>query len=316
MYTHDNFQKVKAELEESRRRARAEAESRSLALGKISPEIADIDAELRGTGMLIFRTACEGGDINPIKERNLTLNERRRGIIRSLGYPEDYTEPKYSCRICSDVGFIDGVKMCKCFKERLITLNIASSGMGNLIAKQSFDNFDLEWYHTDEELYQRMASNLASAKKYAEHFSTDRGNLLLLGPTGTGKTHLSTAIAREIIKNGFSVLYDSVENILVTFENDRFKSGYAPSEPKGDKYLECDLLIMDDLGTEFNNQFSATSLYNIINTRQNKGLATIISTNLTAKELASRYDGRIYSRIGGSDYQVIMFGGRDHRIFG
>ncbi len=316
MYTYDNFQRVKEELEASRRRARAEAEERSASLAEKSPEIAAIDEELRGTGMLIFKTACSGGDIEPIKERNVKLNRRRREIMLSLGYPEDYTEPKYSCPVCSDVGFIDGVKICGCFRERLFTLNVASSGMGNLITKQSFDNFDLEWYRGDDEVYNRMAATLTSAKKYVEDFPTARGNLLLLGNTGTGKTHISTSIAREIISRGYSVLYDSAENILTDFEADKFKSGYGPYEPKSDKYMECDLLIIDDLGTEFSSQFSTVALLNLINTRQNKGLATIISTNLSPEDLAARYDGRIYSRIVGSDYQILAFVGRDRRLFG
>ena len=315
MYTYDNFQKVKEELEESRRRARAEADARSAALAGISTEIAAIDEELRGTGMLIFKTACAGGDIAPIKERNLKLNQKRREIVKSLGYPEDYTEPKYSCALCSDVGFIDGVRLCNCFKERLVTLNIASSGIGNLITKQSFDNFDLEWYREKEEVYNRMSSTLEAAKKYVSDFPANRGNLLLLGSTGTGKTHISTSIAREIIAKGFSVLYDSAENILLDFEADRFKSGYGPHDSKSDKYTECDLLIIDDLGTEFSSQFSTVALLNLINTRQNKGLATIISTNLSAEDLVNRYDGRIYSRIAGSDYQILIFSGRDHRLY-
>ena len=147
MYTYDNFHIVKEEIEASRLRARTEAEERSRSLGLVSPEIAAIDEELRGTGMAVFKIACEGGDISAVKERNASLNERRREIIRSLGYPDDYTEPRYSCPICSDTGFVDGVRMCSCFRERLVTLNIASSGMGKLIEKQSFDNFDLDWQH-------------------------------------------------------------------------------------------------------------------------------------------------------------------------
>ena len=315
MYTYDNFHKVKEEIEASRLRALSEAEGRSLALGEISPEIAAIDEELRGTGMAVFKIACEGGDISVIKERNARLNARRREIILSLGYPEDYTEPKYSCPICADTGFIDGVRTCSCFKERLITLNVASSGMGRLIEKQSFDNFDLEWYKSDEAVYERMRSNLKDAKRYAESFSGKGENLLIVGGTGTGKTHITTAIAKVVISKGYSVIYDSAENIISDFESDKFKSGYSQKEPISDKYLDCDLLIIDDLGTEFQSQFSLVCLYNLINTRQNKGLSTIISTNLDSKKLAERYDGRIYSRIAGNDYQILVFGGNNHRLF-
>ena len=315
MYTYDNFHKVKEEIEASRLRARAEAEARSARLAEISPEIAAIDEELRSTGMVIFKIACEGGDISAIRERNLALNQKRREITLALGYPADYTEPKYACPICSDTGFIDGVKLCSCFREKLITLNIASSGMGRLMEKQSFDNFDLNWYAGDESLYSKMKSNFDSARHYAESFSQCGGNMLIMGGTGTGKTHITTAIARVVISQGCSVIYDSIENIIADFEEDKFKSGYTQKEPKAAKYMECDLLIIDDLGTEFSSQFSASCLYNLVNTRQNKGLSTIISTNLSPKDLAERYDGRIYSRIAGNDYQVLIFGGKNHRLF-
>lgn len=314
MYTYDNFHKVKEEIEAKRLRALAEAEGRSLALAEISPEIAAIDEELRRASMLIFKTACEGGDISALRDRNLALNKRRREIIVSLGYPEDYTEPKYSCSVCSDTGFIDGVRTCSCFKERLITLNIESSGMGRLIEKQSFDNFDLDWYKDDEEVYERMKSNLEAAKEYAEGFSERGGNLLIVGGTGTGKTHITTSIAKVIISQGYSVIYDSIENILSDFAEDKFRSGYSPKDPKSAKYMECDLLIIDDLGTEFTSQFSGVCLYNLINTRQNKGLSTIITTNLSAQDLIDRYDGRIYSRIGGNEYRVLLFEGKNHRL--
>ena len=315
MYTYDNFHRVKEEIEAKRLRAVAEAEERSARLSEISPEIAAIDEELRATGMKIFRTACQGGDITPIRDRNLALNEKRREIMISLGYPADYTEPKYSCEKCSDTGFIDGVKLCSCFRERLMTLNIESSGIGRLMDKQSFDNFDLEWYSSDEALYSRMKTNFEAAKRFAEEFSQRGGNMLIVGGTGTGKTHITTSIARVVIAQGRSVIYDGIENIIADFEEDKFKSGYTQKEPKAAKYMECDLLIIDDLGTEFSSQFSTSCLYNVINTRQNKGLSTIISTNLSPNDLASRYDGRIYSRIAGNDYQVLIFGGKNHRLF-
>ena len=105
-----------------------------------------------------------------------------------------------------------------------------------------------------------------------------------------------------------------MKNIVSAFETDRFKSGYGPYEPKGDKYLECELLILDDLGTEFVNQFTLSCLYNLINTRQNKGLATIISTNLPAAEILQKYEDRIYSRIMGCDSKPLLFLGKDNRI--
>ena len=314
MYTRENYALAKAEIEKRRLDAIATAEERNADLALESDEIRNIDKELSQTGLLIFKTACEGGDIEAIRSRNTELQKKRREILVKLGYPEDYTEPHYTCKVCSDTGFV-GAKMCSCLKQILITKNIQSSGMGKLIDKQSFDNFNLDVYKNNPEIHARMERNLRLAKAYADNFAAKRGNLLLIGTTGTGKTHISTAIAKAIISQGFDVLYDSVQNIVNDFERDKFRSGYN-SEQTSDKYNECDLLIIDDLGAEFVTQFSVSALYNLINTRQNKGLSTIISTNLSASELAGKYEGRIYSRIIGADYTVLRFEGDDRRIMG
>ena len=155
---------------------------------------------------------------------------------------------------------------------------------------------------------------LAMAKNYVRDFSKKRDNLLLIGPTGTGKTHISTAIARELIHKGYDVIYDSTQNIIADFEADKFKSGYTKSEDLSEKYLDCTLLIMDDLGTEFSNQFTVSALYNLLNTRQNRGLATVISTNLSPDELARKYEDRIYSRIIGGTSKILPFEGKDRRV--
>lgn len=313
MYSRQNYTEALEEIRERRVNARSEAEARNLELALKYPEIKKIDDELRGTGLALFQAACRGEDITPIRERNETLMRERQAFLHGLGLPSDYTEPQYVCKKCSDTGFVD-IKMCSCLRSLLIKKNIYSSGMGRLIDRQSFDNFDLEWYRDDEENYKRMKSNIRTARTYTAAFPTKRGNLLLIGTTGTGKTHISTAIAREIIEQGYDVLYDSAQNIIADFTDDQYRR--SGTESKADKYLECDLLIIDDLGAEFSNQMTLSILYNLLNTRQNKGLATIISTNLTAKELAARYEGRIYSRIVGSDYTPLFFTGKDHRIDG
>ncbi len=313
MYTHDNYKKVQETIEARRQKAIAEADAREAELALRSNEIREIDAELRNTGFLLFKTACEGGDINPIRERNLSLTKKRGEIIALLGLPEDYTEPRYTCKKCSDTGY-EGAKRCSCFRELLITENIRSSGIGNLITKQSFENFDLERYKDIPENYERMKNNFCDAKLFAENFGGGASTLLFIGKTGTGKTHISTAIAKSVIEKGFSVLYDSAQNIISTFEHDRFKSGYGPYEPNGDKYNECDLLIIDDLGTEYTTPFTVSCLYNLINTRQNAGRKTIISTNLSPQDITDKYEDRIYSRIMGCESQIFLFVGKDMRI--
>lgn len=313
MYNYENYTKVKEEIERRRVDARAEADYRSSRLRELSPEMRKIDEELAGTGLLIFKTACAGGDVKAIRERNQELCKRRREIIVSLGYPEDYTDVHYTCAECSDTGFVESGKMCSCFREELIRATIASSGIGRLIEKQSFDNFSLASYDERSDEYRIMARNLDAAREYVRNFAKKRGNLLLIGKTGTGKTHLSTAIARGVISEGFDVIYDTVQNIISDFEADKFKPAYSAEPERSRKYLECDLLIIDDLGTEFSNQFTVSCLYNLLNTRQNRGLSTVISTNLGNEELQRHYDDRIYSRIVGG-YTILPFVGRDRRL--
>lgn len=315
MPNYDIYEQARAEIERRRSSARAEADARAEILRSKSEEIARIDAELSGTGMLIFKTACAGGDITPIKERNRALQEKRRELIVGLGYPADYADVHYTCPDCSDTGYTNGgTRTCRCLKELIVKGRIAASAMGRLIETQSFENFDLEKYSYDQRVYERMKAILAMAKNYVRDFSKKQENLLLIGPTGTGKTHISTAIAGALIHEGYDVIYDSTQNIICDFESDRFRNSYGKEEPKSEKYMDCRLLIIDDLGTEFTNSFTVSTLYNLLNTRQNKGLATIISTNLSPDELARKYEDRIYSRIIGSGCKVLPFEGKDARV--
>jgi len=156
---------------------------------------------------------------------------------------------------------------------------------------------------------------LKTVRQYAKDFTTDKArNMLFLGPTGLGKTHLSTSLAKVIIDRGYDVVYESAQNIFSDFEYDRFKSGYSEDRSGGraSKYLECDLLIIDDLGTELSNQFTISCLYNIINTRINREQSTIISSNMTQNDLRERYADRITSRLLG-EFKVLFFMGEDIR---
>ena len=195
-------------------------------------------------------------------------------------------------------------------RQMLIEAGYRSSGLGALLKKQSFDNFSLQYYEGEaKDLAERV---LSVAKDFADHFEETGKNLLFIGGTGLGKTHLSTAIAGRVIHRGFDVVYETAQNIIADFEYDRFKSGYGETESRAQKYLDCDLLIMDDLGTEIANQFTVSSLYNIINTRINLGKSMIVSTNLGQKNLFERYDERITSRLFG-EFDPYLFRGVDIR---
>lgn len=315
-YSAENYRAVKELLDERRAAAEKESERRRAALHQKSPEAAEIDRALRKTGMALFRAACTSGkDAEPflrVMAENKALQETRAELLASLGLPADYTEVHYTCPACGDSGYVD-INMCECMKRELQLATFRSSGLGPLLEKQTFETFSLDYYRSDPQNLRLMERTLAAAKQYATGFTKQSGNLIFFGRTGLGKTHLSTAIAREVILRGYDVRYDSLPNILSDFEFDRYKAGYKEQNARGDQYFSCDLLIMDDLGTEVVNQFTLSCLYNLINTRLCAARPTIISTNLGEDALQERYNDRITSRLLG-EYRPLLFVGEDIRM--
>lgn len=315
-YNPEIYAGLRDEWEQRRKSAIAESEMRLQELHARFPEIAAIDRAMAQAGADVMRTAMNGGNIDgrlaQLKEENLKLQKRRGDFLEQHGYAADYSDIHYACPICRDTGF-DGRKMCSCLRLALIEEGMKHSGIGKLIRTQSFDSFSLKYYQDDPATLENMKYILETARAYAENFTAGTtDSLLLLGQTGLGKTHLSSAIAKRLIERGYDVRYESAQNIFSAFEDERFHSGYDRSAKETDRYLECDLLIMDDLGAEMKSQFSAACLYNIINTRINRGKATVVSTNLTQSEIRSRYSDRIASRFFG-EFITLAFRGTDVR---
>lgn len=312
-YSRENMRYATELLAERRRHAEKQADENRKHLHAISAEAVRLDKELSKAGLEAFRIAISGGNVEEniarLRRENEELQKQRKELLASLGLPEDHTKPRYTCRVCNDTGYTEK-GMCVCLKRILTEAGFRSSGLGGLIEKQSFDNFSLAYY-VGEDLHLAKYA-LESAKRFAESFEKTGENLLLIGGTGLGKTHLSTAIARRAIERGYDVVYETAQNMIADFEYDRFKNGYGNEDSRSDKYFEADLLIMDDLGTELTNQFTVSSLYNIVNTRINRGKSMIISTNLGQKGLFERYDERITSRLLG-EFGVVLFKGTDVR---
>lgn len=312
-FRKENYEYVEGQLAKRRQESEHRAEKNTEEAYLRSPALREIDRKLSQTGFSLVRVAMEKTDVAArvaaLKEENLALQAQRREILASLGLPENYTDVIPVCALCRDTGRTDR-GMCSCMRQMLVEAGYRSSGLGALLKKQNFDNFSLQYY--DGEAKELAEHVLSIAKNFAETFETTGKNLLFIGGTGLGKTHLSTAIAGRVIHRGFDVVYETAQNVIADFEYDRFKSGYGETESRAEKYLDCDLLIMDDLGTELTNQFTVSSLYNIINTRLNLGKSMIINTNLGQKNLFERYDERITSRLFG-EFDPYLFRGVDIR---
>lgn len=318
-YNKDNYTRIRQIYQDKSRLASEAARVRCEALYVNHPELKKIDLALSETGVKILQAAAKGtegldGRIAALKENNIELQAARRAYLESVGYPADYTDVKYECAKCRDTGF-DGVGMCDCMRRDLVLAGYESSGIGKLIATQSFESFSLDYYDSASGARGQMKRILDICEKYAKEFRGEgSGSLLFLGSTGLGKTHMSTSVAKGVIERGYDVVYDTAQNILSDFEFERFGRSYGDnSEVRTAKYFECDLLIIDDLGTEMTNQFSVSCIYNIINTRINSSKPMIISTNLTKNEVRERYSDRITSRLFG-DFMPLMFVGKDIRM--
>lgn len=318
-FNSDNYRRIRAEYDNKFNRARQEADVRRAELHGAIPSLRAVDAELGRTGLQIMQALVAGGEeterqVAKIRERNESLQKSRDELLRKHGYPVDYSDVHYECGLCSDTGFVDG-KMCSCMRRELIIAGCESSGIGRLMREQNFGNFSLEYYSDNKAAFNEMELVLNAAYRFAESFGTaDSENILLMGGTGLGKTHLSSAVARRVIERGFDVYYTGAQGMISDFERERFgNSSTAGGGADVSRYFNCDLLIIDDLGTEVSNQFTVSCLFNVINTRLNLRRSTMISTNLNPRELVTRYTDRIASRILG-EFRPLQFKGTDVRL--
>lgn len=313
-YDRESFAKVMSSYSNKAENAFKAAEEKKKELYTKIPLLKQLDDEISRLPLGILREAGLGPDgleerLAKLKVQYDDLLSARAHLLRSSGYPENYTDIVYECNKCRDTGY-DGINLCTCAKKQLIMESYKSSGMYKLITTQSFDNFSLDVYK-NAELRNYMSAILTSAKKYAENFNTDTSpSLFFVGDTGLGKTHISSAIAKNVLDKGFSVVYETAPNMMIQLEKEHFDRS-AGSE-NTDKYLTCDLLIIDDLGAEYITKINLSFLYNIVNTRILNHLPMIISTNLTPTELEKRYERRMSSRFMG-EFTVTLFKGEDMR---
>ena len=278
------------------------------------PRLKEIDRQLRGTMAAAAQAAfAQGSDpmelLEQVRRENLALQCERTELV-ALHFEEGYLDDSPICQHCGGNGYV-GSTMCECLRElcrqeqkkELTFLNVG---------RESFEQFRLDYYPERDNIRALMEKTFQFCRRYAVSFSEKSPNLLFSGDTGLGKTFLSACIARTVADNGYSVMYESAGHLFGKMERAKF-TGDEQARAECDKYLACDLLIVDDLGTEMPGQFTTSALYSLINDRMLCGRPTIISTNLTSEEFGQRYNRQIASRLRGS-YVRVPFLGEDIRV--
>ena len=318
------MRRARARFEEDKqRRAEMYAERRRTVHARI-PRIEEIDTTLRATVSRIIASALRRGtDPRPplaaLEQENLSLRREKAELLVSNGFSADFLDEKPNCRVCNDSGY-DGQYVCRCLQEYYSREQNAELSHMLDLGTQTFDTFSLDWYDAYDGGGERLSTRekmqkvYRAAREYAETFGPDSGNLLFSGEPGLGKTFLSASIARVVSDEGFSVVYDTASHIFSQFEAYKFnRENEYEDDAQSDihRIMNCDLLIIDDLGTEMTTSFVQSTLYQIVNTRLS-GKKTIISTNLKPQELGQRYSPQILSRIEG-EYRILPFFGEDIR---
>lgn len=316
MSRSDNIRQAKEIIANRREKNIALYESRNKEISALLPQFKQITELLSMTGLRILGAAIgkddSGKTVDEIHAEYDVLVQKKRELLISHGYPADYCDIHYDCGKCSDTGYV-GIDICECLRKEIVYVSLENSGLFNLVKEQTFETFSLDYYEKDDRGL--MSRNVALLKEFSECFIPRKSDsFLFIGATGLGKTHLSSAVARAVIEKGAYVVYESALKLFGDFEMQRFGNNGFTSESDNDidRYIECDLLIIDDLGCEMTNNFTISCLYNIMNTRMMQRKSTIISTNFTQAELRKKYADRIVSRLF-SEYKPLLFRGNDVR---
>lgn len=319
-YSREIFAKAEEELRRRRAAAENERKARHDEVCLKFPEILEYEREMARTGAEAVKAIGMGKNaaefIDRISKANLRSQELRKKILTDNGYAPDYLDINYTCKKCEDTGY-NGQLRCECYHELVKKYAFDELNLSSPMKLSSFESFRLDYYperidpNTGVVPREHMSHIFDFCRSYANGFSASSRSLLLTGRTGLGKTHLSLAIAGEVTQKGYSVIYDSTQNILNKIEREHFNRA-ASSEDTLSAVCNCDLLILDDLGSEFQTSFTLSSIYTIINNRMLLTLPTIISTNLSSQALEEKYGERVASRIAGN-YICLGFCGNDIR---
>lgn len=317
-YSRDVYLQASDEL--ARRRTEAEGVARALhdRVCRQYPRAAELEQQMAGSVGVVARAVVAGGDVEAAvraaAQQNLAAQEELSAILRSAGEHATDFSPHYTCPLCQDTGYI-GREMCSCFKALLAEYAGRQLTCMSGMKPAKFEDMDLRFYSDlpdahGESPRTHMADVLEFCRCYGENFTPDADSLLLFGPTGTGKTHAALSIARLAAERGYTVVYGPVQQLLHRVEREHFGKEEGDAE---DTMISCDLLVLDDIGTELTSPFYTATLYTILNGRLLGGRPTIISTNLSSPAAwQARYGEQITSRVNGT-YTPLVFVGSDIR---
>lgn len=318
------YKTVLREYEKIRTQKEYELQKRKQSIYASSPRLEEIEREIALTGARITRMVIEKPEnmqllLKKLQKSVSALNQEKKELLDELGFSEKALQMEYICDICKDTGYVDNT-LCTCMKQKLIDLIYDQSNIREVIKYENFDTFDIRYY--SEEVNEQIGTSplkniqtvLDVCTDFYRDFDTKFQNLLLYGETGLGKTFLCNCIAKELLDKGKTVIYVTAGQLFRIIEKQRFhKDEEEIQEDIMDDLLSVDLLIIDDLGTEFGTILSSAELFHIINHRMLTKKSVIVSTNLSPDDLIQQYSDRVVSRIVGT-YNILKFFGDDIRI--
>lgn len=290
-------------------------EGRKIDFYQSYPEIEKLDKQIASVFQSAMKKMLNGEkvDFKIAEEKSLALQNQKAEFIKENGIDISVLSPNFKCEKCEDTGYFEG-RLCECVRKKAVSINYEELNKDVRLGDYTFDKFSLECYPESFEdgidAREIMTKVYGFCEKYAKEFEKDSQSLLFFGKTGLGKTHLSLAIANDVIKKGYNVVYGPISRIIGSIEREHFSSNERTTL---NNVINCDLLILDDLGTEFTTQFVVSSIFDIVNSRILNKKPTIINTNLSFEELKQKYSDRVVSRIS-KDYRMLQFFGKDIRI--
>lgn len=316
MITRTAFETLLKEYDAKQLKAAADLRARKEAMEREIPRLAEIDREVAHLSVSEAISRITGKADPSGREKLSALREEKKALLEQAGYTEADLQPRYQCSRCKDTGYI-GSQFCPCLKERLTDILYDQSNIKEVLKEENFKTFSFRYYPEGEASDLAKAA-VAKAQDFIENFDASEDNLFISGATGVGKTFLTNCIAKELLDRGYFTIYLSAIRLFDILSEATFRSSRSDREDTSADFIcrhiyDCDLLIIDDLGTEMINSFTTAQLFHCINERIIRKKHTIISTNLSLKQLQENYSERIFSRIA-NKYSFIRLIGNDIRM--